>query len=155
MRRKEKEITDKSAIENILKDAEIIRIAMVDDGEPYLVAMNYAYSDGFIYMHSALEGRKIDILRKNNRVAFQTETNAGLVLKDKACDCGAHFLSVFGTGRAYITVDLEEKTKALDAIMVKYTGRAGRQYPEGVMAKTLAIRVEIDSMTGKKSGQAG
>ncbi|NJD04112.1 MAG: hypothetical protein FIA99_16290 [Ruminiclostridium sp.] len=80
MRRKYKEITDKQLINDILSKAEIIRLAMIDNGNPYLVAMNYAYIDGCLYMHSAKEGRKIDILSKNNKVAFQTDTGVELVL---------------------------------------------------------------------------
>lgn len=38
MRRKDKEITDKQLIEKILNEAEVIRVALVDNGEPYLVA---------------------------------------------------------------------------------------------------------------------
>ena len=41
MRRSDKEITTKTIIDKILSEAEIIRIAMVDEGNPYLVAMNY------------------------------------------------------------------------------------------------------------------
>jgi hypothetical protein len=152
MRRKDKEITDKAVIENILKEAEVIRIAMVDDGEPYLVAMNYTYQDGAIYMHSALEGRKIDILRKNSRVAFQADTNVGLALSPEAHECTTRYKSVFGTGKAVLIDDHEAKVKALDAIMFKHTGHHGHHYPENVLNKTLAIRIDIDSITGKKSG---
>ncbi len=152
MRRKDKEITDKTLIEKILKDAEIIRIAMVDDGEPYLVAVNFAFLDGAIYMHSAHEGRKIDILRKNNRVAFQADTNVGLVLSPEAHECTTRYQSVFGTGNAVLLNDREEKVKALDAIMFKHTGQPEHHYPEKVLDKTLIIRIDIDSLTGKKSG---
>lgn len=152
MRRKDREITDKALIDKILKDAEVIRIAMVDDGEPYLVAMNFALQDGAIYMHSALEGRKIDILRKNNKVAFQTDTNVGLVLLPEAHACTTRYRSVCGTGKAVLLEGREEKIKALDAIMFKHTGKQDHQYPENVLNKILIIRVDIDSITGKKSG---
>lgn len=152
MRRKDKEITDKEQIDKILSEAEVIRLAMVDAGEPYLVAMNFAYVDGYLYMHSAKEGRKIDILKKNNKVAFQTDMDVKLVLREEACSCTTRYMSVFGTGRAILIDEKEEKAKVLDALMAKHTGRVGLQYPEKVLEKTLAIKVEIESMTGKKSG---
>lgn len=152
MRRKDKEITDKQMIEKILNEAEVIRLAMVDEGDPYLVAMNFAYADGFIYMHSAKEGRKIDVLKKNNKVAFQADTGVELLLKEEACSCGTRYMSIFGTGRTFLIDEKEEKSKALDAIMTKHTGRVGFEYPEKVFEKTLIIKVEIESMTGKKSG---
>lgn len=152
MRRSDKVITDKMLIDKILIEAETIRLAMVDEGNPYLVAMNYAYVDGFIYMHSAKEGRKIDILNKNNKVAFQVDTGVELVLKEEACGCGTKYLSVFGTGKAIFIEHKVEKTKALDAIMSKHTGKAGFEYPEKMLEKTLVIKVKIESVTGKKSG---
>lgn len=152
MRRADKEITDKTLIDKILKEAEVIRIAMIDGEDPYLVAMNYAYVDECIYMHSAKEGRKIDILRKNNKVAFQTDTGLEMVLKEEACSCGMKYLSVFGTGKASFVEDKVERIKALDAIMAKHTKKEGFEYPEKVLEKTLIIKVRIDSMTGKKSG---
>lgn len=152
MRRKDREITDKQTIEKILNDAQVVRIAMVDDGEPYIVAMNFAYTDGVLYMHSAREGRKVDILKKNNKVAFQADTGVELVIGDEACSCSTRYMSVFGTGRAFLLEDIAEKTGALNAIMQKHTGRDGFEYPEKVFDRTLAIKVEIESMTGKKSG---
>ncbi len=151
MRRKDKEITDRQSMEDILKKAEVLRLAMIDDGEPYLVAMNFAYQDGALYMHSAREGRKIDALKRNSRVAFQTETGVELVIEPGACNCTTRYASVFGTGRAFLVDDGAEKVKALDAIMAKHTGKTGFEYPEKALEKTLVIRVDIEAMTGKKS----
>jgi len=152
MRRKDKEIVDKATIDKIMNEAEVIRVAMVDEDNPYLVAMNYAFFDGCIYMHSAKEGRKIDILKRKNNVAFQMDTGVELVIKETACSCGAKYMSVFGTGKALFVEDKNEKVTALDAIMTKYTGRKGFEYPEVALEKTLVIKVEVESVTGKKSG---
>ncbi|RCX18371.1 hypothetical protein DFR58_105135 [Anaerobacterium chartisolvens] len=152
MRRKDKEITDKQLINDILNKSEVIRLAMVDDGSPYLVAMNYAYVDSCLYMHSAKEGRKIDILSKNNKVAFQTDTGVEPVMKEEACSCSIRYLSVFGTGKAILIDEKKEKVKALDAIMTKHTGGVEFEYPDKVLGKTMIIKVEIESLTGKKSG---
>ncbi len=154
MRRSDKEITDKAQIAEILQKAEVIRIAMVDDGEPYIVAMNFAYSgtDNCIYLHSAAKGRKIDILEKNSKVAFQTEIDAALVLREVACDSTVRYRSVCGVGRVNFVRDAEEKKKLLDAIMLKYSGRSGFTYSERALDGTLGMRLNIDSLTGKKSG---
>ncbi len=152
MRRKDKEITDKETMEQILDKAEVIRLAMVDGGEPYLVAMNFAYLNGFLYMHSAKQGRKIDILLKNSRVAFQADTDVKIQLEEEACESTTRYMSVVGTGNASLIDENEEKIKVLDAIMTKHTGRTGFEYSEKAFERTLVIKVVIDSMTGKKSG---
>ena len=152
MRRRDREITDTAQIERILGEAEVLHLAMYDGSEPYIAALNYAYSDGCLYMHCALEGRKVDILRKNGRVAFQAETGVELVLKEEASQCTTRYKSVVGTGTAVLVDDREEKIKALDLLMIKHSGKAGAPYPEKALEKTLVIKVIVDSMTGKKSG---
>lgn len=152
MRRKDKEIIDCHLIERILAEAHIIRLAMVDEDEPYLVAMNYAYIDGYLYMHSAKEGSKIEILKKNNKVAFQTEIGVELILEEENCSCGTRYMSVFGRGRAFFIDEGKEKIQALDAIMTKYAKRVAFEYPTEVFDITVVIKVEIESITGKKSG---
>lgn len=152
MRRKDKEILDNQLIERILNEAEIIRLSMVDGNEPYLVAMNYVYSAGFLYMHSAKEGCKIEFLKKNSKVAFQTEIGVKIVLKEQSCSCGTRYMSVFGKGTAFLIDEEEEKKQALNAIMVKYTGRFAFDYPVNSLKNTLIIKVQIESITGKKSG---
>ncbi|MHB1484269.1 MAG: pyridoxamine 5'-phosphate oxidase family protein [Saccharofermentanales bacterium] len=152
MRRSEQEITEKKEIEKILEQSEIIRIAMVDNGTPYLVAMNFAYENGVIYLHSAKEGRKIDVLRKNNNIAFQCEIGVEIIHNEDSCSCNTRYLSVFGNGKVDLIDETNEKTAAMNAIMTKYTKSSGFAYPEAVLGRTLVIKVEIESMTGKKSG---
>lgn len=158
MRRKDKEITDRKIIDEILEKAEVVRVAMVDEGEPYLVALNYAYAEGALYIHSAKEGRKLDVLKKNNKVAFQTDIDVGIVLNEQTDRCTTRYMSVYGTGRAFLLDGRDDKIKALDAIMTKHTSQPGHTsqtgfvYPENVLNMTLIIKIEIDSLTGKKSG---
>ena len=71
MRRKEREITAIDEIEEIIGRCDVCRIALTDDNIPYIVTMNFGYSGGVqkkLFFHSAGEGRKIDIIRKNNHV---------------------------------------------------------------------------------------
>lgn len=152
MRRKDKEITELTAIQDILARAELVRVAMVDEGEPYLVTLNYAYKDNALYIHSATEGRKMDILKRNNRVAFIVDTDVVLFLGQEACDCTTRFKSVFGTGRACVVEDKDEKIHALDLIMEKHKGEGPYSYPDAMLARTGVMRIDIDYLSGKKSG---
>ncbi len=151
MRRKDKEIIDRNVIDKILDEAQILRIAMVDGAEPYLVAMNYVYMDGALYMHSAQQGRKIDILRRNNSVAFQTETAVELYTGEDVCDYSMKYLSVSGLGRASFINDNKVKTEVLNGITQKHAGKSGYEFPEVMLEMTLVIKIEIDSIAGKKS----
>ncbi|MEI6132132.1 MAG: pyridoxamine 5'-phosphate oxidase family protein [Bacillota bacterium] len=152
MRRKEKEICDINEIKHILAECEILRLAMVDEGEPYLVALNFALIDNSIYVHSAKEGRKVEILQKNPRVAFQTDLGVEVFRTDNVSKCSTKYKCVVGTGNVGFVDDDKEKKKALDALMKKHSGESEFDYPEVLFARTLIIKIEIDTLTGKQSG---
>lgn len=152
MRRKEKEIRDRQRIEDIMKKALVCRIAMCDDGAPYLVPVNFGYEDNALYIHSAYEGKKIDILRKNNRVCFEMESDVRLVSADAACDWGTLYDSVIGFGRAQFIEDEEGKRKGLEIIVRHYTDQPC-EFKEKGFRKALVIKIEIESLTGKSSRQ--
>ncbi len=59
MRRKEKEIADKSEIESIIRKSLVCRLGIVDAGLPYIVPLCFGYDNGALFFHSAKEGRKI------------------------------------------------------------------------------------------------
>ena len=88
MRRKDREVTDQAAIQAILDKAQVLHLAMIDGDRPYVVPMHYGYTleNGrlTLYLHSAKEGRKLDILSKNSAVAFVLETD-GYTSFSNAC----------------------------------------------------------------------
>ena len=126
MRRSDREITDLGEILSIINDCKVIHLAMVDDGEPYLLPLNfgYSYESGAFsfFCHSAREGRKLDILRKNPTVAFEMDCRGALDEHDVACQCGYYFASVTGVGHVEF-LDGEEKLAALTALMRHMAGR--------------------------------
>ncbi len=150
MRRKEKEITDRAHIDSILKRAEIGHLGLADNDAPYVVPVNYGYSDGFVYIHSASEGMKIDTLKKNNRVCFQVEAGVTLIKGANPCRWGVEYESVIGVGSATFVDDLEEKKKALAAIFKQYSGHF-HDFSEDEANKVTIIRLQFDSLTGKVS----
>jgi nitroimidazol reductase NimA-like FMN-containing flavoprotein (pyridoxamine 5'-phosphate oxidase superfamily) len=151
MRKKEREITDPGEVEFVIKRAIVCRIALSDNNVPYLVPVNFGYQDGCLYIHTAGEGMKIDIIRRNNRVCFEMEADLELTKGPTACKWGMRYSSVIGFGRASLVEGSEEKRAALDIIMRHYSGDS-HDYSEKLVDKVAIIRVEIDTMTGKQSG---
>ena len=149
MRRREKQITDTKQMEEILAQAQVCRLAMVDNGHPYVVPLNFGYRDGALYFHSALEGRKMDVLKSDPRVCFEVDELVKMNKAAQACDWGVSFRSVIGTGTARMLETPAEKKAGLDIIMAHYSGRAF-DYPEEKLAKTAVIQVTIHEMTGKQ-----
>ena len=150
MRRKEKEITDKSEIESIIRKSLVCRLGLADDGSPYIVPLCFGYKDNSLYFHSAKEGRKIEILKRNNDVCFEFDDNLEVQAGKAACDWRMKYRSVIGYGTASFIEDPEEKRKALDVIMAQYAD-GDFEYSEKLFEEALVIKVDISSMTGKKS----
>jgi nitroimidazol reductase NimA-like FMN-containing flavoprotein (pyridoxamine 5'-phosphate oxidase superfamily) len=155
MRRKDKEITGIAEIEELIRRAPVCRIGLSDEGQPYVVPMNFGYCDRCIYVHSAPEGRKITILQENNRVCFEVDLDYELLGSEKACHFSANYSSVIGFGRALLLEDPEEKRRGLNVIMEHYTGSAAHQYSERELGAVAVIKIEIDSVTGKRSQRRG
>ncbi len=152
MRRNDKEIKDHEIILKVLNQSETCRIAFCDGLEPYIVPMNFAYHDDALYLHSATEGRKINILRKNNKISFQMDVKTQVVTHEIPCNWGMKYLSVIGSGKALLIQDTTEKKRAMDIIMAKYSSENSFEYSDEALNSILVIKIEIEKMTGKKSG---
>jgi uncharacterized protein len=151
MRRKEKEVLSREVMEKLLETAQIIRIGLSDGGEPYIVPMLFGYRAGSIFLHSAKEGRKIDIIRKGGMVCFEVEEAGEVTEKETACKWTLDYVSVVGWGEAHIIDDPDEKRKGLEAIMLHYGGKPPFEYSEPSLSKIVVIRIDVSSMTCKRS----
>jgi uncharacterized protein len=149
MRRKDREITDRAEIGAILKKALVCRIGLADGGEPYIVPLSFGYEDGAVYLHSALEGKKIAMLEKNPRCCFEVDICDRLIRSDNPCSWGMRYRSVIGFGRASIVTDAGEKRHGLNCIMRHYGGGT-HEFSERDIGSVAVIRIAIESMTGKK-----
>ncbi|MFW5734957.1 MAG: pyridoxamine 5'-phosphate oxidase family protein, partial [Oceanidesulfovibrio sp.] len=156
IRRAHKAIVDIRDIEAVLHKALVVRIAMCDGDQPYIVPVNFAYHAQRLYIHSARKGRKIDILRANPKVCFETDVDIDVIEPAdpaKACDFGMRFRSVVGTGTVEIHEDLLTVAMGLDLLMARFTDRT-YEYPEAILHKTAMLVVKIDEVSGKQAGMA-
>lgn len=150
MRRNEKAVTDPAELQQILRDGRICRLAITAEPAPYIVPLNYGYRDAVLYFHSALAGRKIELLRQNPLVGFEISLDLGIATGAQACNWGARYRSVIGFGRIKFIDDLEEKRHGLDAIMAQYAP-GDFSYPDATIKGTCVYKLQITEMTGKQS----
>lgn len=151
MRRKDREITDLTEIYAIIRSANLMRIALVDGALPFLVPVFYAFDGSALFFHSAQEGTKIDILKRNNNVCFEISIDQGFIESDEPCDFEAKHRTVIGIGKAVFVEDEAKKIKALDLIVAHFSEKKF-EYPKSNLAHTAVIRIDIDSVKGKKHG---
>lgn len=154
MRKKEKEVTQIEEIESIIGRSDVCRIAFANDNVPYLVTMNFGYTGGKkreLYFHCANEGRKLEMIRKNNMVCFEMDTDHQLYESETACDFGMKYSSVVGFGRMFIVTDEAGKKDGLNVIMKHYSGKDDFEFRDSSLNRTTILKLVIDEMTGKKA----
>jgi uncharacterized protein len=153
MRKKDREIKDTKELEEILKKADVCRIAFAVDGTPYIVTMNYGYSwkDNLtLYFHCAKEGKKLELMKKNNRVCFEMDIDHDIVQSENACDWGMKYRSIVGLGLLESISNEEEKKKGLDCIMDHYGFVGKKEYNAKALDLTEILRLTTTEFTGKK-----
>ncbi|MDK2979333.1 MAG: uncharacterized protein PWP52_2047, partial [Bacteroidales bacterium] len=69
------DIVGMDELEAVIKKCKVCRVGMVDGDNPYVLAMNFGYEDQTIWLHCAKEGKKIDILKRNNKVCLEFDTD--------------------------------------------------------------------------------
>jgi len=151
MRRHDKEIRSRAEIDAVIRAADVCRLALARDNEPYLVPLSFGYDGKALYIHTAAKGRKIDFIEANNRVCFELEANVALVENEReACDWTFSFESAIGYGTVRELTRPDEKNHALNQIMRHYSGGEW-DIPAHRTASTRVWRIDIESITGKRS----
>ena len=152
MTKRERQVTDKNQILRILDTAKVLHLGLAVDNEPYVVPMNYGYTeeDGklVLYLHSALQGRKLNMIRENPRVFFELECDQAPFEGEKPCQYGLVYSSVMGRGTAGIVEDVEEKKKAM-AILMKTQTQKEFSFDDKLVSIVAVIRIDVAEYTAK------
>src|SRR4030043_1564121 len=153
MRRKDKEITDIRQIEDIIKKGKFCHVAMASGDEPYLVTVNYGYKNDCLYFHSAPDGQKIEMIRKNPNVCFMIYSDDQLVSGENPCeDWAMKYRSVIGYGKAIILENPVKKAEGLNILMAHYSKKGPFEFSEKNLEDTTLIKINIEKISGKISG---
>ena len=156
MRRKNREVTDRARMDEVIRDADCCRVAWNEPGGPYIVPKNFGYSvEGetrIFYFHGAFEGKKIDFVREQPEVGFQLDTGHRLVSGGAVASAWSFdYASVIGKGIISFVTEPEEKRKALLLLMEHYTGRTDWALPPAMLERVNCLKLTVRSMTCKIS----
>ena len=139
---------------DIINKCDVCRIAMADEnGQPYIVCMNFAFDGKYLYLHSGHTGKKIDILLKNNRLCVEFSTDFQLYRQNEevACSYGMKYRSVLLHGTVEFIEDVAEKVRMMNLIMQKYTGKSFTYNPPAINSVAI-MRVVPSLIEGKVKG---
>ena len=152
MTKRERQITDEAQIMDILDKGKVLHLGLAVDNEPYVVPMNYGYTheDGklVIYLHSAVRGKKLDMIRANPKVFFEIDCDLVPFESELPCQYGLAYSSVMGKGIARIVDDVEEKKRAMSILMKTQTGK-DFTFEDRLVSIVAVIRIDVESYTAK------
>ena len=150
--KRERQVTDPAQITRILDEGKVLHLAMAVDNEPYVVPMNYGYTmeEGklVIYLHSAMKGKKLDMIRKNPKVFFSVDCDRMPFEGKLPCQYGLVYSSVMGSGTAHIVEDVEEKMQAMTVLKKTQTGK-DFTFNDRLVSIVAVIRIDVEEYTAK------
>ena len=152
MTKRERQVTDLNEIRRILETAKVLHLGLAVDDEPYVVPMNYGHTfeDGklTLYLHSALRGKKLDMMRRNPKVFFEIDCDHKPFEGDLPCQYGMVYSSIMGRGKAQIVEDVEEKKQAMVHLMKTQTGK-DFSFEDRLVSIVAVIRIDVEEYTAK------
>jgi len=153
MRRNDREITDEKVIEAFIAEEQILRIAFWDNGDIYIVPVNYGYlyEDGkySFFFQGAKAGRKFELSKANPIVGFEIDGKYRLMEGEEACEFSATFQSVIGTGKLSLISDRDEKIKGLTTIMKQTTKKSDWCYQNDMLEAVAVFRLDVEKISCK------
>lgn len=140
----------------ILDKAPYITVAMTEeDGTPYAVPLSLTrVDDKTFYFHGALEGKKMDIIRKNPKVWLSAVTKCKPTVGPKDGSFTLEFKSAMTQGVADIITDETEKIAALRAICERFLPQHMEAFDASIarsLGRTAVVRITLtEPPTGKR-----
>lgn len=147
MRRKDRQLTDTEALSILEKGEYGILSTLSSDNQPYGVPLNYCLINECIYVHCAVDGRKINNLSCNPQVSFCVVGKTEVLSAKFATNyesCIVQGVAAESSGA--------EKQLALEGLIHKYSQNfvpEGLKYIEKFRDKTKVFKISIESISGK------
>lgn len=143
---------DRDTIYRILDEALICHVGFVENGQPFVIPINFARIDNTIVLHGAKASRLLKHVEAGNPVCIEATIVDGLVLARSVFHHSVNYRSVvlFGTGRAVI--DEKEKMAVLEAVtehLIPGRWKEARRPNRKEMNATRVVSIKIDEASAK------
>ena len=152
MRRKDREITDFQEILAVMEKCDVCRIALHDGDFPYIVPLNFGLDvqgeQVFFYFHAAAEGKKLELIARDNRAAFEMDCGHSLILDEPHMSCTMAYESVMGRGTIELVPE-EEKHSALKILMRHYHAE-DFAFNTAPIKVTTVLKMTVTDLTAKR-----
>ena len=154
MRRKDREITDFNKKMDIINKCKVCRVGLSDNDIPYIIPLNFGYvvenNTLVLFFHSAMEGKKLDIIKKNNNACFEIDCDNKLIEGESACNYSYSYKSLIGFGKIIILENIEDKIFGLSSIMKHQTEKdIIHEFTQEQVNTVCVYKMIVDEFTGK------
>jgi nitroimidazol reductase NimA-like FMN-containing flavoprotein (pyridoxamine 5'-phosphate oxidase superfamily) len=143
---------DRETIYRILDEALICHAGIVENGQPFVIPINYARIGDSIVLHGAKASRLLKYIEAGNPVCLEATIIDGLVLARSVFHHSVNYRSVVLFGTGCIVEDEAEKMAALEAItehLVPGRWKEARLPNRREMNATLVVSIKIDEASAK------
>ena len=148
MRRFRQELSPAESIEILRKGKVAVMAVSGDEGYPYAVPLNYVYDNGYIYLHSASQGHKIDALKRNPKCSVCVIERDDIIPEEFT----SYFRSVIAFGKAEFITEHADKLRALQLLCEKYSpGIDSRNEIDKCLNAVMIIGIRLESINGKEA----
>jgi nitroimidazol reductase NimA-like FMN-containing flavoprotein (pyridoxamine 5'-phosphate oxidase superfamily) len=156
MRRKDKEIADINDKIAIIEKCKFCRLGLCENNFPYVIPLNYGYTYEdeklVLFFHGAIEGKKIEMIRKNNNACFKIDCDTKLIEREKPCNYSYEYKSVIGFGKIIFLETDDGKSIGLKHLMKHQTGKEIRyDFSKDELKKVCVFKMVVEEFTGKRS----
>ncbi len=126
---------------------------MSENGQPYVLPMNFALDGDDVILHSAQSGRMWETLKKNPKVCINWTLGDELAWQDERVGCSYRVKSqsVNVEGTAEIVEDYDEKYQLMLKFMTQYSERKFK-FGKPSVENVGVLKVKIREITAKEFG---
>lgn len=107
---------DRETINSILDEAFICHVGFAVDGQPYVIPTGFGRVENDLYIHGSSASRMLRELSKGVDVCVTVTLIDALVIARSAFHHSVNYRSVVVLGKAELVTDVDEKSRALEAI---------------------------------------
>lgn len=152
MRRSDRKVKEFKDIVAIMEKCDVCRIALNNDGYPYILPLNFGMcvrDDKIeLYFHGAMEGTKYDLIEKDNRVSFEMDCEHRLVTEIEQGSCTMEYESVIGQG--YMEILPADETYNALCVLMEHYHQEEFPFNKAVVPHTKVFKLVVEKVTGKR-----
>ncbi len=146
-------IENRKEINEIIKACKTCFLGMSENGQPYVLPLNFALEDDCVILHSAPAGRMWETINTNNRVCINWTLGEDFAWQDEKVGCSYRVKSksVLVEGEVEIVDDFDEKEHCMKLLMAQYSNREFK-FSAPAIKNVGVLKVHIKKITAKEFG---